>query len=236
MTNVTTVRYARRPLVVGVPGETKPGEHRVAVTPDGVCELARRGVPVLVEAGAGLDSGIGDGEYRAAGAEVLDRAVDVWACADLVWCAPSTSRRSTSSTTCAAGLCSSLICTLPRTRRRQRRSSGRGSPRSRTRPCKRAPVPCHCSRPWPRWPGGWRPGSGPGSSSASPGDGPAARRGPPRRGGPRTRRGGLLLHRGGCPGTPPSGAADTPGCRSRRRLGRHVTRTHTYGEGRPAQP
>jgi alanine dehydrogenase len=83
MTNVTTCvthggacrRRPRRDEAGRAPG----GRH-----PHGVCELARRGVPVLVEAGAGLDSGIGDGEYRAAGAEVLDRAVDVWACADLV--------------------------------------------------------------------------------------------------------------------------------------------------------
>jgi alanine dehydrogenase len=84
MTEVTTGRDVREPLVVGVPRETKSGEHRVAVTPDGVRELARRGVPVLVEAGAGLVSGIDDGEYRAAGAEVLDRAVDVWERAELV--------------------------------------------------------------------------------------------------------------------------------------------------------
>jgi alanine dehydrogenase len=41
-------------------------------------------VPVLVEIGAGIDSGIGDGEYRAAGVAVLDRAVEVWERADLV--------------------------------------------------------------------------------------------------------------------------------------------------------
>ena len=41
------------PLVVGVPREVKDGEHRVAITPDGVRELAAHGVDVLVEAGAG---------------------------------------------------------------------------------------------------------------------------------------------------------------------------------------
>ncbi len=81
---MTTVLDTREPLVVGIPSETKPGEHRVAVTPDGARELAGRGVAVLVEAGAGIDSGIDDGEYRAAGVEVLDRAVDVWERADLV--------------------------------------------------------------------------------------------------------------------------------------------------------
>ena len=44
------------PLVVGVPRERKSGEHRVAITPDGVHELAVHGVTVLVEDGAGAGS------------------------------------------------------------------------------------------------------------------------------------------------------------------------------------
>jgi len=67
-----------RPLTVGVPKETKPGEHRVAITPDGVVELAHHGVTVVVQAGAGLDSAITDDEYRAAGAEVAASAAEVW--------------------------------------------------------------------------------------------------------------------------------------------------------------
>jgi alanine dehydrogenase len=72
------------PLTVGVPREVKEGEHRVAITPDGVHELAAAGVPVLVEAGAGVDSSIADDDYRRAGAEVIDSADDVWGRADLV--------------------------------------------------------------------------------------------------------------------------------------------------------
>ncbi len=72
------------PLTVGVPREVKDGEHRVAITPDGVHELAAAGVPVLVEAGAGVDSSIADDDYRRAGAEVIDGADDVWGRADLV--------------------------------------------------------------------------------------------------------------------------------------------------------
>jgi alanine dehydrogenase len=40
------------PLAVGVPRERKEGEHRVAITPDGVHELVVHGVPVFVEEGA----------------------------------------------------------------------------------------------------------------------------------------------------------------------------------------
>ena len=54
-------RMAR--MIVGVPAETKEGEHRVALTPDGVRELVAHGHQVLVEAGAGEDSSIPDAEY-----------------------------------------------------------------------------------------------------------------------------------------------------------------------------
>jgi alanine dehydrogenase len=72
------------PLAVGVPRERKEGEHRVAITPDGVHELAVHGVPVLVEHDAGAGSSISDDDYRAAGAEIASAADDVWARADLV--------------------------------------------------------------------------------------------------------------------------------------------------------
>jgi alanine dehydrogenase len=71
-------------LTVGVPRERKIDEHRVAVTPDGVRELRRHGVPVLVESGAGADSAITDQEFAAAGAEVVAGAEDVWRRAGLV--------------------------------------------------------------------------------------------------------------------------------------------------------
>ena len=70
--------------VVGVPRERKADEHRVAITPDGVRELARGDITVLIEAGAGVDSAIGDDDYRAAGAEIVAEAGEVWARASLV--------------------------------------------------------------------------------------------------------------------------------------------------------
>ena len=66
-------------LAVGVPTETKTAEHRVALTPDGVRELERAGVEVVVQAGAGERSAIGDDEYRAAGATVVPSAEEAWA-------------------------------------------------------------------------------------------------------------------------------------------------------------
>jgi alanine dehydrogenase len=71
-------------LTVGVPREVKTDEHRVAITPDGVFEMTHRDVQVLVEAAAGVDSGIADDDYRAAGAEIVASAADVWGRAGLV--------------------------------------------------------------------------------------------------------------------------------------------------------
>jgi alanine dehydrogenase len=72
------------PLTVGVPAEVKDDERRVALTPDGVRELVAHDVPVLVEAGAGLGASIDDADYRRAGAEVVERAAEVWERAGLV--------------------------------------------------------------------------------------------------------------------------------------------------------
>ena len=64
-------------LTVGVPGEVKNSEHRVAITPDGVRELSEHGVDVLVEQGAGESSAIDDAEYKAAGAKIVPTPEDV---------------------------------------------------------------------------------------------------------------------------------------------------------------
>jgi alanine dehydrogenase len=71
-------------VIVGVPREVKLGEHRVAITPDGVHELTSHGVTVLIEHDAGVDSAIGDDEYRAAGAEIVEAAGAVWARAGMI--------------------------------------------------------------------------------------------------------------------------------------------------------
>ena len=67
-----------RPLVVGVPKETKENEYRVSVTPDGVQELVHHGSTVVVETGAGVGAAITDDEYRRAGAEIAGSAAEVW--------------------------------------------------------------------------------------------------------------------------------------------------------------
>ncbi|MCD9877469.1 alanine dehydrogenase [Streptomyces guryensis] len=69
---------------VGIPREVKNNEFRVAITPAGVHELVRHGHQVVIEQGAGVGSSIPDGEYVAAGAQILPTADEVWATADLL--------------------------------------------------------------------------------------------------------------------------------------------------------
>ena len=49
------------------------------MTPDGVRELERHGIDVLVETGAGEGASICDADYVAAGADIVSTAADAWA-------------------------------------------------------------------------------------------------------------------------------------------------------------
>ncbi len=57
-------------MKVAVLKETRPGEHRVALVPQGVQALIKSGLEVTVESGAGAASGVSDDAYREAGATV----------------------------------------------------------------------------------------------------------------------------------------------------------------------
>ena len=70
-------------IVLGVPRETFPGETRVAMVPAVVPVLAKAGVQVVIERGAGEPSGYSDAAFESKGAAVVTRA-DVFARADLV--------------------------------------------------------------------------------------------------------------------------------------------------------
>src|SRR5579862_7587023 len=71
-------------MKVGIPREVKNNEYRVAITPAGVHELVRGGHQVVIEAEAGVGSSIPDGDFVAAGAEILPTADDVWDEGDLI--------------------------------------------------------------------------------------------------------------------------------------------------------
>ncbi|HEV3443466.1 MAG TPA: alanine dehydrogenase [Gemmataceae bacterium] len=71
-------------MIVGVPKEIKTDEYRIAMIPVGVEELTRAGHKVLIQAGAGQGSGIGDELYRDNGADIVTGAEEIWQRADLV--------------------------------------------------------------------------------------------------------------------------------------------------------
>jgi alanine dehydrogenase len=68
---------------IGIPKEIKQDEYRVAVVPTGVHALTGAGHTVLIEAGAGVGSGISDAEFRSAGAMLCNRD-EVYAETDMV--------------------------------------------------------------------------------------------------------------------------------------------------------
>ncbi len=71
-------------LVIGVPKEVFPGEKRVATVPEVVEKLIKLGFRVAVEARAGEAASFPDEAYRAAGAELVATAAELWEKADVV--------------------------------------------------------------------------------------------------------------------------------------------------------
>lgn len=62
-------------MKVAVPKETFPGEHRVALIPANIPQLAKAGMEVMVESGAGVAAGFSDAQYEEKGAVIAaDRA------------------------------------------------------------------------------------------------------------------------------------------------------------------
>ncbi len=58
-------------MIIGIPRETRPGETRVAATPETVKKLSASGKhQIVVEAGAGVHASIPDGDFQAAGARI----------------------------------------------------------------------------------------------------------------------------------------------------------------------
>ena len=71
-------------MLIGVTTEVKNNEFRVALTHGGLTELVRRGHQVMVQAGAGVGSGITDEQYRTAGAELVEDPDELWQRAELL--------------------------------------------------------------------------------------------------------------------------------------------------------
>ncbi|WP_322070402.1 Re/Si-specific NAD(P)(+) transhydrogenase subunit alpha [Paraburkholderia bannensis] len=71
-------------MTVAIPREIFEGERRVAATPESVAHLLKLGYVVEVQAGAGESASFSDEAYRAAGACIVEDALELWSSADIV--------------------------------------------------------------------------------------------------------------------------------------------------------
>ena len=71
-------------MLIGVPKEIKNHEYRVGLTPESVAELVLDGHRVLVEADAGVGIGADNAAYIAAGAQVVETALEVFDRAEMI--------------------------------------------------------------------------------------------------------------------------------------------------------
>ncbi|MBY6263389.1 Re/Si-specific NAD(P)(+) transhydrogenase subunit alpha [Azospirillum sp. 412522] len=71
-------------MKIAIPRERRPGERRVAASPETVKKFKTLGLDVVVESGAGLGSSITDAAYEAAGAAIAADQASALADADIV--------------------------------------------------------------------------------------------------------------------------------------------------------
>src|ERR1700694_5925576 len=71
-------------MIVGVPRESYPGERRVALVPAVIPNLAKAGLEVVVEAGAGVEAGYPDADFATKGAKIIPQRAEVFRAADII--------------------------------------------------------------------------------------------------------------------------------------------------------
>ena len=71
-------------VIVGVPKESFPGERRVSLVPSAIPNLAKVGLEVIVEQGAGVEAGYPDAQYTEKGAKVVPDRKSVFGTADII--------------------------------------------------------------------------------------------------------------------------------------------------------
>ena len=80
-------RAARRvepEMLVAIPREVRPGERRVAATPESTARLKKLGFDVAIETGAGEKASFSDEDYQKAGASIIAGPAELWSSADIV--------------------------------------------------------------------------------------------------------------------------------------------------------
>jgi alanine dehydrogenase len=71
-------------MIIGIPKEIKEDEYRVGIVPPGVRTLTEHGHSIIIEKGAGEGCRITDGEYREAGATIVESPVEVYDRSDMI--------------------------------------------------------------------------------------------------------------------------------------------------------
>ncbi len=71
-------------MIIGVPKEIKTQEYRVALTPAGADALIHAGHRVIIEDGAGKESGFLNSDYQRAGAMIAKTPADIWEKSEMI--------------------------------------------------------------------------------------------------------------------------------------------------------
>lgn len=71
-------------MIVGVPKESFPGERRVALTPGVIPNLAKAGMEVVIQTGAGAEAGYPDAAFVEKGAKILPDRASVFSQAEII--------------------------------------------------------------------------------------------------------------------------------------------------------
>lgn len=71
-------------MIIGVPKETFPGEHRVALVPAVMPAILKAQLEVWMESGAGAAAGFPDSAYQEKGARIEGRRVEIFRAADAI--------------------------------------------------------------------------------------------------------------------------------------------------------
>lgn len=78
------VRHVGNAVIIGVPKESYPGERRVALVPKMLPNLRKAGLEVVIENGAGAESGYRDAEFEENGARILPDRASVFQEAEII--------------------------------------------------------------------------------------------------------------------------------------------------------
>lgn len=71
-------------MIISVPKEIMPGENRVALVPDVVSKLVKKGFEIYIEKEAGLKAGFTDKSYESAGAKIYTDIPELYRSADII--------------------------------------------------------------------------------------------------------------------------------------------------------